>query len=111
MEYEIKRINVWSIIKIVFIISFLIGVLIGIFYALILTTIGNLIQDFVVNEYDFAAKPINTFSVFFLILFCAVIVSISNSILSAIFIICYNVVVQWIGGVKVELNLTTDLES
>ena len=111
MEYEIKRINAWSVIKFVFLISFFIGTLIGIFYALILSIVCNLIQNITINELGLGVKSLNEISLFFLIIFFAIFISISNSIMSAIFIGTYNFIAQWLGGIKIALKLNNNMEN
>ena len=111
MEYEIRRINTWSVIKIVFLVSFFIGALIGIFYALILSFINNLIQQFAVDEIEQGLRSLNVLTPFFLILFFAIFTSISNSIISAIFIGIYNFMAQWIGGIKIDIKPFSDTDN
>ena len=107
MEYEIKRINAWSIIKIVFLVSFLLGALIGIFYALILTIFNNLISNI---DFGYDLQPLGVISLFFLIIFFAIFISITNSIISVIFVGSYNFLASCIGGIKLDVKLHNDVE-
>lgn len=104
MEYELKRINVWPVIKIVFLISFFLGAIIGIFYTLIIAIVGNLIQQLTGEGLDFFFEMPGGITLFFIILFFATFTSLINSILSSIFIGIYNLMAHWIGGFRVDLD-------
>jgi len=110
MEYEIERINAWSVIKIVFLISFFAGALIGIFYALILSTVSNLFQHIVIEEIGNDIEPLGTYAIFIMIVFLAIFVSIANSIISVVLVGSYNLLSQWIGGIKFDLKLSDEAE-
>ena len=103
MNYEIKRINVWSVIKIVFLISFCLGALIGVFYALFLSIVTSVIQNLTTEIIDTGFGSFSGIGIFFVIIATAFFIAISNTIFCAFFICVYNITAQWSGGFKVEL--------
>ena len=112
MVYELRRINVWSVIKIVFLVSFFLGALIGIFYAFTLAMIDQLFQSFGEDELDLALNFFSGTSLFFLILFFAIFTSVFNSVISAAFVSSYNLLAHWIGGLKFDVTSSeTDMDN
>jgi len=109
MEYEIKRINSWSIIKIVFIISFLIGLFIGVIYSFTINIIGNILLQLTFDE--LIVEPLSAISIFFLIIIIALFTSILSGSVTFVFVIIYNLTAQWIGGIKVELKFNENVNS
>ncbi len=104
MIYEIKRVNIWSVVKIVFIVTFIAGAMAGTFYALLVSLFNNIIQDFSNGEFDYGYRVFNVMTPFFTILFFAIFSSIANCLISVIAVLVYNVLAQIIGGIKIELN-------
>ena len=102
MEYEIKRINTWPIVKIVFLFSFIFGAFIGISYAFILSFINSFFQYF--NFEDITVQAFNTNEIFFLIIFTAIFTAVISCIISIILVGVYNLSSRWIGGIKLELK-------
>jgi len=109
MEYEIKRINSWSIIKIVFIISFLIGLFIGVIYSFTINIIGNILLQLTFDE--LIVEPLSAISIFFLIIIIALFTSILSGSVTFVFVIIYNFTAHWIGGIKVELKFNENVNS
>lgn len=109
MNYEIKRISVWSVVKIVFVISFCLGAFIGVFYALFLSIVTNIIQNLTTEVIDSGFSSFSGIGIFFLIIVIAFFIAVSNTIFCAFFVSVYNITAQWLGGFKVELTqLTVD---
>jgi len=104
MNLELKRIDIWSCIKISFILYGIFGLAIGIFYAILLTFLGGVLSSF--GGKDFSSFSglftgvLGIFVAFFLAIFYAVI----GSIFSAIFAWLYNVFARVAGGVKFEFE-------
>ena len=72
MEYEIRRIQVWSVVKIVFIIFFIVGAVAGIFYAMMTAVVSNLFMEMSGDELEYGQRVMGFFGPFFMILFFAI---------------------------------------
>lgn len=105
MDYEIKRINIWSVVKIVFIISFISGAFIGILYTMLASIMSNVFMELSGDEFEYGQHFWDFLSPFFLILFFAIFWAIFNSVLSASAVVSYNAFAHLVGGVRVELNM------
>jgi len=105
MEYEIRRIQVWSVVKIVFIIFFIVGAFVGIFYAMMTAVVSNLFMEMAGDELEYGQRVAGFFSPFFMILFFALFSATVNAVLSAFIVLFYNVFAQLTGGFRVDLNV------
>lgn len=102
MTYEIKKIDVWSVVKIAFILSGIFGLLAGLLYAVLLTLVGGILSQ-LGGEFE-AMKgltgAVGIFMAFFLALFYAVIGAVGAAICTWI----YNLLARGLGGVKLYLE-------
>lgn len=102
MTYEIKKIDVWSCMKIAFVLFGVIGLLFGIFYAIMLTMIGGILSQ-MGSEFQslggLFTGAIGIFMVFFLAIFYAVMGAVITAILTWI----YNLLASGLGGIKFNL--------
>lgn len=102
MTYEIKKIDVWSVVKIAFILSGIFGLLAGLLYAVLLTLVGGILSQ-LGGEFE-AMKgltgAVSIFMAFFLALFYAVIGAVGAAICTLI----YNLLARGLGGVKFYLE-------
>jgi hypothetical protein len=101
--YELKNVDVWSVVKITFILSFVIGLIFGVFYFFIMlfvtqfaATIGG---SGVESEFFRFGGIIGFFMIFFIAIFTAVF----YTIISAIFAALYNLIAGWTGGFRINL--------
>ncbi|MBN1154843.1 DUF3566 domain-containing protein [candidate division KSB1 bacterium] len=108
MRYEIKKIDILSVIKIIFIVSLFIGALIGIFHALIFSFIGTLLQQMGGDEVEFGMRSITIITPFVMILFTALFFAFFNSVFAGFIVLIYNVLTQWIGGIRIDLDSVDD---
>ncbi len=101
---ELKKIDVWSCVKISFILYGIFGLIVGIFYAILLTFLGGVFNTFGGREFGtfggLFTGVVGIFMAFFLALFYAVI----GAIFTAIFVWLYNVIAKAAGGIKVDLE-------
>ncbi|MGB7063425.1 MAG: DUF3566 domain-containing protein [Candidatus Zixiibacteriota bacterium] len=102
MTYEIKKIDIWSVVKIAFILSGIFGLLAGLLYAVMLTMIGGILSQ-LGGEFE-AMKgltgAVGIFMAFFLALFYAVIGAVGAAISTWI----YNLLARGLGGFKFYLE-------
>jgi hypothetical protein len=104
MTLEIKRLDVWSCVKVGFILFGILGFIIGIFYALMIGFIGSLMGPLGGTEIEplrgFFSGALGIFMAFFMAIFYAVM----GAIATAITVWLYNVCAGWVGGIIVNLN-------
>jgi hypothetical protein len=103
MRYELKRVEIWPIIKVVFIISLVFGFFIGIFYASIFSFISRLATPFNgLSGQDFSS--FGGVGILFLVLICTVFITVINVITAAVFTAIYNLLATSIGGLVFDLK-------
>ena len=107
MRYEIKRIEIWPVIKVVTIFSLLLGFFIGLFYAFLMMFISRFsspLEEFGASE----LTSLGSIGITFIIVFCLVFVTLFNVLAAAVFTALYNLLAGWIGGLTVELEPKSD---
>jgi len=102
MTYEVKRIDVWSVVKIAFILGGIFGLLAGILYAMMLAMIGGFLSQL---GGEFGAMPgltgaVGIVTIFFMVLFYAVV----GAVITAIFTWIYNLLAKGMGGIRFNLE-------
>ncbi len=103
MNFELKRVDVWSVVKIVFFLYAVIGVLVGLFYTLIFTLVGG-VTGFLGGEETFPMMGLFSGFVGFLMAFVlGIMYAVIGSITTAILVGLYNLLARWIGGLKFSL--------
>ncbi|KPK74377.1 MAG: hypothetical protein AMJ89_06530 [candidate division Zixibacteria bacterium SM23_73] len=102
MTYEIRKIDVWSVVKIAFILYGIFGLLFGLFYAIMLTMVGGILSQFGPEFESMRGLTgvLGIFMAFFLALFYAVI----GAVFTAIFTWIYNLLAKGFGGIKFHLE-------
>jgi hypothetical protein len=98
MKYELKRIDLWSVIKIVFMISLVLGFVLTLFYASLLRFVSTFMGTFGGNDFN-QIMPSNGIMTGFLILFGTFGIAVIYTFIAAIAIILYNLMAGWGGGV------------
>lgn len=108
MIYEFKKIDLWSAIKVCFLLSLVIGLIIGIFSSIIFTIIFSLPGQ--LCDYDsFSGSGFNpaAFGIFggilIGVLYGFIFVVINGIITPLITVFLYNLIAGWVGGFKVHL--------
>ena len=103
MKYELKRIDIWPVVKVVFILSLLLGFFIGILYAGLFLLMDAFTQ--LAAETGFA--DINSFGggfALFALFGCTFGISFFYTVGAVIFIVLYNLLAGSIGGIRFELE-------
>jgi hypothetical protein len=104
MNLELKKIDIWSCIKISFILYGIFGLAIGIFYAILLTFLGGVLSSFGGKEFGSFGGLFTGFLGVFMAFFLAIFYAVIGSIFTAIFAWLYNVFAKVAGGVKFEFE-------
>ena len=102
MTYEVRKIDVWSVVKIAFILYGIFGLFFGLFYAIMLTMVGGFLSQFgpEFESVQGLTGVVGIFMAFFLALFYAVI----GAVFTAIFTWIYNLLAKGLGGIKFYLE-------
>jgi hypothetical protein len=104
MKLELKRIGVWSIIKISFILNLILGFIIGIFYALLFLFMASLPMTLAQDESAGMFSAFAGITAIFLPFICAIFCAVFNTLLAAICGLVYNLVVKATGGIELEFG-------
>ena len=104
MEYEIKRFNIWSAAKIVFIIFIIIGILLSLFYLVAIGLLQNFIQSFGMGEFEDNIPVITGFTGIIIMVFLSFFYAIFATILTIFILGLYNIIAGFAGGIKFDLN-------
>jgi predicted membrane-bound spermidine synthase len=104
MFYEIKKIDLWSAIKISFVINAVIGLAIGLLIGFAIAFLIGVVGRFAPAESsELSNLPFGVFGGFFLGMVYAIILAIFNGvILTSVAVILYNLFSGWLGGIKVD---------
>ncbi|MBN1997806.1 DUF3566 domain-containing protein [candidate division KSB1 bacterium] len=113
MQHEIKRFNLWSVVKIVFIISLLVGFVFSLIYAGLLQMMTLLTSNF--GGEDFVHMMPTGASMFFIVVvFFTIAFAVFYTIFAAFAVVLYNIIAGWAGGIVVELdqkNMSPQIET
>ncbi|HOP08030.1 MAG TPA: hypothetical protein PLF13_12145 [candidate division Zixibacteria bacterium] len=102
MNYELKSIRTWSVVKAVFFLSLITGFAVGVLYALFIGPIILLGESFGANP---AAENIGVGVILVIMpFFMAFISAVINTILVAIGVPLYNLLGRTIGGIEFSLE-------
>ena len=107
MRYELKRIAIWSVIKIIFIISLFLGFVISAFYAglfFILTAFGNALAPAEFVQFF----PVGGAFTIGIIVIGTIGVAVIYTIGATIFVGLYNIIARWAGGFRVRFDVVED---
>jgi hypothetical protein len=104
MIYQIRRVNVWSVMKVSFVIFAILGLIVGFFYAIFFAFLGQMMEFAAPGEFGrmtgFFSGIMGIFTAIFLALFYAVF----GSLMTALFTGIYNLLARGIGGIELHLE-------
>lgn len=104
MTLEIKRLDVWSCVKVGFILFGILGLIIGIFYALMIGFITSLMGPLGGSEIEPLAGLFSGALGIFMAFFMAIFYAVMGAVATAITVWLYNVCARWVGGIMVNLE-------
>lgn len=111
MEFEIKRINAWSVLKIIFVFYLGFGAFLGIFFAFISNLLSAMILSFGSSYLGEDVFIPSGFSIFINIISFALFFAVFGSVVTLFFIGIYNLLSSMFGGIKFELQSIDDNRS
>ena len=103
MIYEIKRIDVWSCVKIAFILFGILGLIFGIFYALMLSAMLGFFSQ-MGREFQSLGGMFTGALGIFMIFFLAIFYAVMGAVVTAILGWLYNLLAKGLGGVRFHLE-------
>lgn len=102
MIYEIKKIDVWSGVKIAFVLFGVIGLIFGMFYAIMLTMVGGILSQ-MGGEFQALGGAFTGALGIFMIFFLAIFSAVMGAVVTAILMWIYNLLAGGLGGIKFNL--------
>jgi hypothetical protein len=106
MKYELKRLGIWSVMKISFLLGLALGFILGLFYAMILLPLVLLPLGNQGTFGDSSDMPLAVGGVLMLLMpiVMSIFLAIAYGIGGAIGAALYNLFSRWFGGAEVELR-------
>ena len=108
MQYELKKIDSWSVIRIVFIVSLVLGFGLGLFYALILGAMGDIFSELSAGEFGSDVGAMKGPALLFFVFIVTVFVGVFNTILATVIVWLYNIIARTAGGIMVHIDKPLD---
>jgi len=101
--YALKKIPLWPVIRITFLVFIIIGIVIGVFYAVLLSTWGVFMSSFGDSGIGGQFNMLRNLG-FVLIPVIAILYAIFGTIVVAIWVLIYNLIASVVGGVELVLE-------
>jgi hypothetical protein len=102
MKLELKRISVWAAAKVSFVLNLILGFVMGIFYSMFLLLIASLPMGAMGDESPRFLSAFAGIAAIFLPFFFAFFLGVVYTIIVAISVVLYNLVVKVTGGFEFE---------
>ncbi|HHM23805.1 MAG TPA: hypothetical protein ENJ23_02040 [Bacteroidetes bacterium] len=100
---ELKKLDVWSVIKIAFLLSLTLGLVIGFFYFSLLSLIGQIAGT--LGGEEMQLENFGAGMGLFIAIFIAIFTALFYTLVSAILAVLYNLFASWAGGIRVKLDV------
>jgi hypothetical protein len=107
MKLELKKISVWAAVKVSFVLNLILGFIMGIFYAIFLLLIASL--PMMGEDLPSTFTAFAGIAAIFLPFIFAFFAGVMYTIVVAISVIAYNLVVKLTGGLEFELNQVVEV--
>jgi Na+/melibiose symporter-like transporter len=104
MIYQIRRVNVWSLMKVAFVIFGILGVIVGIFYAIFFALMGQMLELGGPSEFSRMTGLFGGIMGVFAGLFLAIFYAVIGSLMTAFFAGLYNLLARGFGGIELHLE-------
>ncbi|MFH2054861.1 MAG: DUF3566 domain-containing protein [bacterium] len=103
MKLELKRIGVWSAIKVTFLLSLVIGFAVGILYALLIMMMMAIPMSQMPDDFPgISGMFVGGVMLVILPILMSIFMAIVNTVGAALAALIYNLVVKMIGGLELE---------
>ena len=108
-SYEIKRVSLWPVVKVTFIVLLIIGILIAIVYTVILSGLSLLVGTFDESPFGEDLGFIKGVGFLVLIPVISLAYAIFGTIAVTIWVLIYNMIASIIGGIELTLKSPDEL--
>lgn len=102
MKLELKRISLWSTVKMSFVLNLVFGFVVGCFYALLLAAILAIPSSAFREAETDSLRNLGGVFLLFLPFFVAFFLAILNTIFAFIMVVVYNFIGRTMGGLELE---------
>ncbi|TFH64198.1 MAG: hypothetical protein E4G91_06555 [Candidatus Zixiibacteriota bacterium] len=109
MKLELKKISVWAAVKVSFVLNLIFGFIMGIFYAIFLLLIASLPIGRMGEDYSGTFSAFAGIAAIFLPFLFAFFVGVIYTIIVAISVIAYNLIVKLTGGLEFEFKQVVEI--
>ena len=103
MRYHVKRIPLWPVMRVAFVVMLIIGIVIGIFYGFLVSGLGMIMGALGESALGEGFPSIGNLG-FLMVPFIAVFYAVTGTIVIVIWVLIYNIVAQVLGGIELELS-------
>ena len=109
MKLELKRISVWSAVKLSFVLNLILGFIFGIFYAFIVLAIASLPMSVMGEDTPRFLPAFAGIAAILLPFFFAFFLGVIYTIIVAIATVAYNLVAKLTGGLEFEYKQVVEM--
>jgi hypothetical protein len=109
MKLELKKISVWAAVKVSFILNLILGFIMGIFYAIFLLMLASLPIGMMGDGSPRLFSAFAGIAAILLPFFFAFFLGVVYTIVVAISVIAYNLVVKLTGGLEFEFKQVVEI--
>jgi hypothetical protein len=99
----LKRIPLWPVIRVTFIMLLVVGILIGLFYGLLISGIGLLVGALGESPWGQGFNPLGNLG-FLMVPVIAVLYAVFGTIWVVVVVLIYNIVAAVVGGIELDLT-------
>ena len=104
MNYELKKLDIWSCVKIAFFLNGVMGLFVGILYALFFAFFSTFLRGLGGAEFEGLTPAFTGFLSIFMIIFLAFFYAVIGAIATAILVWIYNLLAKLLGGIKINFQ-------
>jgi len=104
MIYQIQKVNVWSVMKISFVIFAVLGLIVGIFYAIFFAFMGQLMEFAAPEEVGRMSGLFTGIMGIFITFILAIFYAVFGSLMTALFAGLYNLLARGFGGIELHME-------
>ena len=101
--FEMRRIPVWPVMRVVFIIFLIIGIIVGLMYGFMISSFGLLLSTLGESPLDEGFPLIGNLG-FLMIPIFAIFYAVFGTIAAVIWAVIYNITASVVGGIELELE-------
>ena len=104
MIYQISKVNVWSLMKLAFVIFGVLGLIVGFLYFILFAFMGQLMDFAGPGEFGRMTGLFSGVMGFFVAIFLAIFYAVMGSLMTALFAGLYNLLARGFGGIELHLE-------